>query len=206
REAFFFGGGNKLAVAQNRSGSIVVITGNAKNVHELLPLGPAHVVDFGGVLNPVRGAMLDPQGIGKQADYQAKGKNRDSVDNRQYDARLEIADLVGQALPRVPKSFQVFDENIGHSVAIRLKEGVDERRESRALSKNNKNGGEEHHQDDRQHPPALVARKKGEQLSRNAKPARSRAEKTHEISLSCKLDWWPKLLIYHTRHHAAKRT
>jgi hypothetical protein len=41
---------------------------------------------------------------------------------------------VCQALPRVPKCFQVFDKNIGHSNAIRLKEGVDEWRESRALS------------------------------------------------------------------------
>jgi hypothetical protein len=144
-KALLLGGGNKLAVAQDRSGSIVVITGNSKDVHQLLPVGPIDIVDFGGMLKPFRGAMLDAQRIGKKANHQAKGQDRDGVDDRQNHARLEIPDLVRQALPRVPKSFQVFNKNIGHSVAIRLKESVDERRESRALSQNDKNGGKEHH-------------------------------------------------------------
>src|SRR5258708_35706581 len=171
------------------------------SLHDALP-----ILDFGGMLNPICGAMLDAQRIGKQADRQAKGQNRDGVDDRQHHARLEIPDLVSQAFPRVPKSFQVFSKNIGHSSAIRLEEGVDERRESRALSQNDKNGGEEHHQDHRQHPPALVARQKGEQFSRDAEPARNRTEKPHEISLSSRLDCWPEPLIYHTHHAAAKRT
>jgi len=82
RKAFFFGRGNQLAVAQNRSGRIVVITGNSKNVHRLLPAGPVDVVDFGRMLNPICGAMLDTERIGKQADHQAKGQNRDGVDDR----------------------------------------------------------------------------------------------------------------------------
>src|SRR6202035_3015342 len=169
-------------------------------------MGPVHVVNFGGMLNPFCGAMFDAQRIGKQANGQAKRQESDRINDRQHHTRLEIPDLVGQAFPRVPKSFQVLDKNLGHSSAIRLEEGVDERRESRALSQNDKNGGEEHHQNNGQHPPALVARKKGEQLSRDAKPARSRTEKTHEISLNCKLDWRPELLIYHTHHFAAKNT
>jgi hypothetical protein len=158
------------------------------------------------MLKPVRGAMLDAQGIGKQAYHQAKGQDRHGVDNCQYDAGLEIPDFVRQALPSVPECFQIFGKNIGHSSAIRLEEGVDEGRESRALSQNNENGGEEHHQDYREHPPALIARKKGEQLSRDAEPARSCTEKPHEISLRSRLDWRPELLIYHTHPFATKRT
>src|SRR5258708_28399768 len=45
------------------------------SLHDALP-----ILDFGGMLNPICGAMLDAQRIGKQADRQAKGqKDRKST-------------------------------------------------------------------------------------------------------------------------------
>jgi len=61
-------------------------------------------VNFRRVIRPFRGAVLHVKGIGEQANNHAEGQNHGCVQYGKKDASLEITDLVGQALPRTPKS------------------------------------------------------------------------------------------------------
>src|ERR1700757_613899 len=114
-KAFFFGRGDELPVAQERSRSIVVIAGNSENMHQLLSFGPAQVMNFRGMLNPLRRAMLDAKRIGEQPDDEAKWQDDNPVKESEQHARLEIADLVREPLPGAPKIFQTVRKGIGHS-------------------------------------------------------------------------------------------
>ena len=159
RKTLFLGGGDELAIAQEHGGGIMVIAGNSKNVHELLFLCPAHVVNVRGVIDPLRGALLDLKRVREQARHQTERQDYYCIQNREKHARLKITDPLRYTLPCVPAGLQILDESFRHRLPRSLEQTVDERRKSRALRQHDDHTGKKHHANYRQQPPALVARK-----------------------------------------------
>ena len=142
RKALFFSRGDKLAVAQKCSGGIVVIAGDSENMHELLLLGPAHVVQFRWMFTPLCGTTLDVKRIREQVNDQTERQDHNRIQDGEKYAGLKVPNLVRQALPRVPKSLQILCKRLGHEIAVRLEQRVDERCKSRALRQDDESRGE----------------------------------------------------------------
>jgi hypothetical protein len=150
-------------------------------MHELLLLCPAHVVNFRRVVHPFRRTILDAQSVREQARGNAKRQNYNGIQNGEKYARLEIANLVGQAFPCIPKSLYFAYEGIRHE-SLNLEQRVDEGSQSRALGQDDKNRKKKHGKNQRQHPAALVTRKKGYEFSRNSDPPIGCLDKSHQFS------------------------
>src|SRR5690242_1638592 len=79
-----------------------------------LPLGPLQVHYFVGVVEPCRGAVLDPQWIREQPHHEPEGKQDDHVHDGQDYARLKVANFLGQAGPCCPEILESLPHWICH--------------------------------------------------------------------------------------------
>ena len=145
------------------------------------------------MVDPPGRALLDSKRVRKKASNQTERKDHNGIQHCEKNPRLEIAYLVRQALPSIPKRLQIPHKRRSHRVLPSLEQRVDERRQRRALRENNENSGDQDDADDRQKPPALVSRKEREQFSRNPKPPSGSNEKAHRFPLSINSSSTPKI-------------
>jgi hypothetical protein len=72
----------------------------------LLPSRPLQIARVIETIEPLRWAMLDSKGVGKEPDRNAERKDDNDVENRQQHAGLKVSYGATDASPDQPSAFQ----------------------------------------------------------------------------------------------------